>query len=69
MANDSLDSDLGIGVGAVLAVLAVLGALGMVAVDPSATTDGGVHLAAVPFALAMTAGVAAVAGIHMFWGE
>jgi len=64
-----LDSDIGIGVGVVLGVVAVLGTVGMVAVDPTATSESGMHLAAVPFALAMTAGAAAVVGIHLFWGE
>ncbi|MFB6219987.1 MAG: hypothetical protein ABEH90_00990 [Halolamina sp.] len=66
MAQES-SSDLGIGVGVLLAVVALLGAVGMAVVDPSATVAGGMHTAAVPFALAMTAGVVAVAAIHLFW--
>jgi hypothetical protein len=69
MAHESSRSDLGIGVGVLLSVVAVLGAVGMVAVDPSATTASGLHVTAVPFAIAMSAGVAAVVGIHLFWSE
>ncbi|MEF8801321.1 MAG: hypothetical protein V5A38_06720 [Halolamina sp.] len=69
MAHESPSSDLGIGVGVLLSVVAVLGAVGMAAVDPSATTASGLHVAAVPFAIAIVAGVAAVASIHLFWGE
>lgn len=69
MANESTGSDLGVGVGAVLSVIAVLAAAGMALVDPTATTASGMHVASVPFALALTAGVAAVAAIHLFWSQ
>jgi hypothetical protein len=67
MANDSATSDLGVGIGALLSGLALLGAVGMAVTDPTATTESGMHEAAVPFAFAMAAGVVAVASIHLFW--
>jgi len=66
MAHES-GSDLGVGVGALLSVLAMAAALGMAVADPSATYESGMHVAAVPFALAMTAGVVAVGAIHLLW--
>ncbi|MFW5948055.1 MAG: DUF7525 family protein [Halolamina sp.] len=62
-------SDLGLGVGVTLSLLALLAAAWLAVTDPSATFDSGMHAAAVPFAVALTAGVAAVAAIHLFWGE
>jgi hypothetical protein len=67
MAHDSAGSDIGIGVGAFLAVVALVGAAAMAVVDPSGTFANGMHTAAVPFAVAMTAGVLAVTAIHLFW--
>lgn len=67
MAHDATGSDLGFGVGVLLTVVAVVGALGMALTDPTATLDSGMHTAAVPFALAMTAGIAGVAAFHLFW--
>ena len=68
MAHDT-SSDLGLGIGVTLSVVALLAAAWLALVDPSATFDSGMHAAAVPFAVAMTVGIAAVAAIHLFWGE
>lgn len=68
MAHES-SSDLGLGVGVTLSVVALLAAAWLAVTDPSATFGSGMHAAAVPFAVAMTAGVVAVAAIHLFWGE
>ncbi|AEN07104.1 hypothetical protein [Halolamina sp.] len=67
MAHDDSGSDLGVGVGTLLSVVAVLAAVGMAVTDPSATYESGMHTAAVPFAIAMTAGIAGVAAIHLLW--
>jgi hypothetical protein len=66
MAHDASGSDLGFGVGALLSVVAVFAALGLALTDASATLDSGVHIAAIPFAVAMIAGIAGVAAFHLF---
>jgi len=68
MAHDT-SSEIGLGVGVTLAVVALLAAAWLALTSPSATFDSGMHAAALPFAVALTAGVAAVAGIHLLWGE
>lgn len=68
MAHDT-SSDLGLGVGVTLSVVALFAAAWLALTDPSATFDGGMHEAAIPFAVAMVAGVGAVAAIHLLWGE
>ena len=62
-------SDLGLGVGVTLSVVALLAAGWLALSDPSATFESGMHTAAVPFAIAMTVGVAAIAALHLFWAE
>jgi len=66
MAHDASGSDLSFGVGVLLSVVAVVGALGMALTDASATFGSGVHTAAIPFAIAMIAGIAGVAAFHLF---
>ncbi|GAB7093524.1 hypothetical protein JCM30237_06760 [Halolamina litorea] len=68
MAHDS-SSDLGLGVGVTLSVVALLAAAWLAVTDPSATFESGTHEAAVPFALALGGGIAAIAAMHLFWGE
>ena len=68
MAHDT-SSDMGVGIGVTLSVVALLAAAWLALTDPSATFESGMHAAAIPFAVAMTVGVAAVAAIHLFWGE
>ncbi|MBP1986901.1 DUF7525 family protein [Halolamina salifodinae] len=68
MAHNS-SSDLGLGVGITLSVVALLAAAWLALTDPSATIGGGMHEAAIPFAVAMVAGVGAIAAIHLLWGE
>ena len=68
MANQS-SSDLGLGVGVTLSVVALLAAAWLALSDPSATFESGMHTAAVPFALAMTVGIVAIAALHLFWVE
>lgn len=68
MAHDT-SSDLGVGIGVTLSVVALLAAAWLALTDPSATFESGMHAAAIPFAVTMTVGVAAVAAIHLFWGE
>ena len=68
MAHDS-SSDLGLGLGVTLSLVALVGAAWLGLSDPSATFESGMHTAAVPFALAMGGGIAAVAALHLFWGE
>ncbi|NHX36668.1 MULTISPECIES: hypothetical protein [Halolamina] len=68
MAHDS-SSDIGLGVGLTLTVVALAAAAWLAMTSPSATFESGTHVAAVPFAVAMTVGVGAVAAIHLLWGE
>jgi len=68
MAHDS-SSDLGLGIGVTLSLVALVAAAWLALSDPSATFESGMHTAAVPFALAMAAGIGAVAALHLFWGE
>jgi hypothetical protein len=68
MANQS-SSDLGLGVGVTLSVVALLAAAWLALSDPNATFESGMHTAAVPFAIAMIVGVAAIAALHLFWAE
>jgi len=67
MAHKS-SSDLGLGIGVTLTVVALVAAAWLAVASPSATFDSGMHVAAVPFAIAMTVGVGAVAAIHLLWG-
>lgn len=68
MAHDS-SSDLGFGVGAMLSIIALLAAAWLAVTDPSATYTSGMHQAAIPFAVVLTAGVGAIAAIHLLGGE